>query len=645
MSTIHLPGLRAALFAVTALTAALPSAVQSANPRRADIVVADFEGATYGDWQATGTAFGSGPAPGTLPGQMTVTGYRGHGLASSYWTGDGATGTLTSPEFRISRKFLNFRIGGGGYVGRTCLNLLVGGVVVRTATGPNVAPGGSERLDAATWDATALQGKNARMEIVDRATGEWGHISVDDIVQSDERAADEIRTAPLYGETFRPQFHFTATKGWLNDPNGMVWYAGEYHLFFQRCPDRLDSDGIMTWGHAVSTDMVHWKEIADALLPDKLGSMWSGSAVVDWDNTSGFQTGAEKPMVAMYTAAGGVNPESKGRPFTQCIAYSNDRGRTWTKYAGNPVIPHIIGGDRDPKVIYDARARHWVMALYLDKDAYGLFTSPDLKRWTQTQTLTIPGCSECPDFFPLPLDGDPKNEKWVLTGANGRYVVGGFDGATFTPETKPEAEDTGGNYYAVQTFSDIPSADGRRIQIAWMYGGVYPQMPFNQQMSFPCELTLHSTPDGPRLHRRPVREIAALRGKPHEVRDVTLRPGGEIPLPGAVGELWDIEAEFEPGDATAFGLRVRGADVHYTVADRTVACLGHYGALAPRQGRVTLRLLVDRTSLELFGDGGRLSMTTCFLPTPRDTGIEAYVEGGSAKLVSLKAYPLRPAWR
>ena len=402
-------------------------------PARQDIVLADFEGKDYGTWQTTGIAFGPGPAQGTLPGQMPVSGYRGQGLVNSYFGGDTATGTLTSPEFVLNRKFLNFLIGGGRHDGQTCINLLVGGKIVRTATGPNGAPGGTERLDWATWDVTALQGRTAHLEIVDKATEGWGHISVDEITSSDARQAEEIKTGPLYGETYRPQFHFTARAGWLNDPNGMVYYGGEYHLFFQHNPFGLTS-GNLTWGHAVSRDMVHWTQIENAITPDERGPIWSGSAVVDWNNTTGLATGTEKPLIALYTAAGDTSPESKGQPFTQRLVYSLDKGRTWTKYANNPVLNQLRGGNRDPKVVWHEPTKHWIMALYLDKEDFGLFTSPDLKTWKQIQTLTVPGSSECPDFFPMPVQGEPNLHKWVFTGANGHYLIGTFDGTKFTPE-------------------------------------------------------------------------------------------------------------------------------------------------------------------------------------------------------------------
>jgi len=242
------------------------------------------------------------------------------------------------------------------------------------------------------------------------------------------------------------------------------------------------------------------------------------------------------------------------------------------------------------------------------------------------------------------VDGDPHHQKWVLTGANGHYLIGAFDGAKFTPEAGSFPEDYGGSYYAVQTFSDIPAHDGRRIQIAWMRDGQYPQMPFNQQMSFPCELTLRTTPEGLRLYRWPVKEIAGLYEKEQHRKDITLRPGDPDPLHALTGDLWDIQAEFELQDAKAFGFQVRNADVRYSAADKTLTCLGKTAPLSPNGNHITLRLLVDRTSLEVFGNGGQVSLTSCFLPRPKDQGLSLYAEGGSVKLVSLTAHSLRSAW-
>jgi sucrose-6-phosphate hydrolase SacC (GH32 family) len=221
--------------------------------------------------------------------------------------------------------------------------------------------------------------------------------------------------------------------------------------------------------------------------------------------------------------------------------------------------------------------------------------------------------------------------------------VGNFDGEKFTPEVGPLQVDYGGNYYAVQTYSDIPPSDGRRIQIAWMNYGKYPKMPFNQQMSFPCALTLRPTPDGLRLYRRPIREIGTLYAGEHSFRDLTVHVDNN-PLRGLTGDLWDIEVEFEVRDALEFGLRVRGQEIRYLVKEGTVSCLGHTAPLAAEGGRVRLRVLVDRTSLEVFGNGGRVSLTSCFLPRQKERSLEVYAVNGTVKVLSLQAHELRSAW-
>ena len=448
--------------------------------------------------------------------------------------------------------------------------------------------------------------------------------------------------ATLYNETHRPQFHFTAKKNWLNDPNGLVFYKGEYHLFFQHNPEGTDW-GNMTWGHAVSPDMLHWTQLDDAIQRDALGTIFSGSAVMDANNTAGFQKGEEKTLVAIYTAAGGTSPESEGQPFTQCLAYSNDRGRTFTKYEGNPVLGHIAAENRDPKVIWHAPTRKWVMALYLKDSDYALFGSPDLKHWEKLCDVAVPGASECPDFFELPVDNNVKKTRWVFWGANGMYLIGAFDGKTFTPESGPHPSHWGANFYAAQTWSDISARDGRRLQIGWMNGGQYPDMPFNQQMSFPCELTLHTTPEGIRLFRRPVREIEKLEASKHSWGNRALKPGENLPY-AMSGELIELRAEIKLGTATEFGFTVRGEKVAYDVAKSELVCLDKAAPLAVDEEIITLQVLLDRTSIEVFGNDGQVSLQTCFLADQADKSLSIYAIGGEAKIVSLDVYELNSIW-
>lgn len=443
----------------------------------------------------------------------------------------------------------------------------------------------------------------------------------------------------LYQETYRPQFHFTAKENWLNDPNGLVFYNGEYHLFFQYNPKGLDW-GPNTWGHAISTDLVHWKQIEHAIEPDEYGWIWSGSGVVDWKNTAGFKKDDEDTMIAIYTTGGYGQPPN---PCVQDIAYSNDKGRTWTRYENNPVLRHIVASNRDPKVIWHEPTKKWIMALFLDGNVYAIFSSSDLKEWAGQTVINLPDAGECPDIFELPVDGDKENKKWVFWGGNGNYYVGSFDGHGFQPESDVLRADLGANFYAAQTWSDIPELDGRRIQIAWMAGGKYPGMPFNQQMSFPCELTLRTTPEGIRLHRQPVKEIKSLRNKEHSWNNQKLGMGDNL-LSDISGDLFDIFAEIDLGEATEVGFIISGKKIEYNVTQKQICCLGRTAHLEPLENKVRLQILVDRASIEIFGNDGQVSMSSCFLPDLENKNLGVYACGGEAKIVSMIVYELCSAW-
>jgi fructan beta-fructosidase len=696
-----------------------------------DIVFADFESDTYAGWLMEGNAFVAGPAKGTLPDQMAVSGYVGEQLLNSFYGGDAATGRLTSPPFTISRKFIAFRIGGGAFPDRTCVRLIVDGKPVRIATGPNFAPGGSERLIPNGWDVQPWRGKTAHIEVVDAATGGWGHITLDQITFTDTKPpiavplksdvsrvlkADkrwlnfpikngaprrhitlqvegktvqqfEIPLADsnpdwwamvdtqawhgkpltltvdylpedssalssvtntekitghetLYKEALRPQFHFSAQRGWLNDPNGLSFYNGEYHLFYQHSPFKWDS-GLKYWGQAVSRDLVHWTEIGEALEPDPWGDMWSGSAVVDGKNTSGFGKDGKPPLVLIYTVAGNT--------FGQCIAYSTD-GRHFTKYANNPVVKNITPGNRDPKVFWDEPTKRWVMALYVEEDrkhTVHLLTSPNLRKWTTASV--VPGAAgtnylyECPDFFPLPLDGDAAKRKWVLMGADTQYTVGSFDGTTFTPETPPIPGNRGRGYYAPQTFSDEPK--NRRIQIGWWQTETR-GMPFNQSMSLPIEFHLVTTPDGPRLTWTPIKELESLRAKTHKIGPITLSDTATTnPLAAIQGDLFEIRAEFTPGTAAEIAFMVRGVPVIYDAKKQELIVNGHHAPAPLTDGKQRLTIFVDRTGLEVFASNG-----LTFVPMPinlksEEKGLSVTSTGGAVSFSSLDVYELRSAWK
>jgi sucrose-6-phosphate hydrolase SacC (GH32 family) len=592
-----------------------------------DIVIADFESATWeSGWTTTGTAFGDGPVHGAgLLAQMDVVAYRGDGVASSERQGDGPTGTLTSPSFQIQRSYIAFAIGGGDYERVTCLNLLVDGQVVRSATGRN-----SDTMMPASWDVRAFSGRMAQIQIVDQATGGWGHVIVDHIVQTDRPERPPVTTQPLYQETWRPQFHFTARQwtmdrlnpdrrqeGWLNDLNGLIFYEGEYHLFAQRWNK--------CWIHAVSTDLVHWTELQPAFFEEQLDTgVQSGSCVIDYNNTSRLSPDpANPPMVAFW---------SRNDNISQCISYSLDRGRTWTHYAGNPIMKRP---ERDPKVFWYAPGNHWVMMLY-GNGQYHILTSPNLLDWTDTGH-SIPNSFECPDFFQLPLDGDASRMKWVLVRGNGRYSIGGFDGTRFTEETPQFTSDVGSHFYATQTWGNNETGDGRRLQAAWMRGGGYPNMPFNQQVTFPCELTLHSTPAGPRLFRVPAREIASLHTGSTTWSGRTLAADETLRLTKS-GDLFHVTMEVSIPQQTTLTLDVLGVPVllkRQSVANGT----GDQSLSGPLR---KVEVLVDRTSIEVFANDGEVSISRCYLPSAGALSLTA--TGGSATLTSAVVHRLRSAW-
>jgi fructan beta-fructosidase len=532
-----------------------------------------------------------------------------------------------SRQIAVQHRYLHLPVKNGATMRH--LRLLVDGRLVR---GLDIELALGEPDFWVFTDLVPFQGQTLTIEAADDTLPAE---ALDAITQQDALPSADT----LYREAYRPQFHFTSRRGWNNDPNGLMYYQGEYHLFYQHNPYGWKW-GNMHWGHAISPDLVHWRELGDAIFPDQLGTIFSGSGVVDHENTAGWQTGDEQTLVCLYTSAGDTSVESKGQPFTQSIAYSTDRGRTFTPYAGNPVVAHIAGSNRDPKVIWHAPTRRWVMALYLDENDYALLASPDLKAWTLLQTLTLPGCSECPDLFELPIDGDPARARWVFWGGNGTYQLGTFDGATFVPEGQPQRYDWGGDNYAAQTFSDIPAADGRRIQIAWLRVNL-PGMPFNQQMSFPCTLTLRSTPEGIRLNSYPVREIETLYDQTYTWQDMTIQPG-DNPLAAVQGDLLDIQVEFEPQDATQFGFYVRGIPVFYDGG--RLECAGRRAPLTPMDGRVRLRVLVDRASIEAFGNDGLVALPVGVLPSDANHTLELCVRGGSVRVHTLTVHTLRSAW-
>jgi fructan beta-fructosidase len=487
-----------------------------------------------------------------------------------------------------------------------------------------------------------------------------------------------------YNEPWRPQFHFTPPKNFMNDPNGLVYYKGEYHLFYQYNPQGTEW-GHMSWGHAVSGDMLHWKNLPVAIseVPGRF-MIYSGSAVVDWHNASGLCTPASAAdpscLIAIYTAAAADSQK-------QHLAFSNDRGRTWTNYSGNPIADLKQPDFRDPKVFWYEADKKWVMvAVLADERKTVFFDSKDLKNWTLRSSFEIGGNDkgqwECPDLFALSVDGNTKNKKWVLIvnrnpgapagGTGTRYFVGSFDGTNFVNETPATQElwaDYGKDFYATNSFSDLPTTDRRRIWIGWIsnwqYANREPTAAWRGAQSVPRELSLGQFSDGIRLVQKPIAETKTLRERQLlELTGVSIQMANQaMHMASLRGETLEIEAEIAPDGAKEIGFRLRKGGNEETVmgftpenkevfVDRTRSgqidfapeFSGRHKAVVRQNSRLKLHIFVDRSSLEVFVNDGEAVLTERIYPSPGSDGIELYSEAGKGKLLSLTVWKMGSVW-
>ena len=439
----------------------------------------------------------------------------------------------------------------------------------------------------------------------------------------------------IYKEASRPQYHFTTRRGWNNDPNGLVFYEGEYHLFYQHNPYEREW-GNMHWGHAVSHDLLHWEELPIALYPDRHGTMFSGSAVIDYDNTSGFGKGNIPPMVAIYTAD---NPEKQ----IQCIAYSLDKGRNWIKYDGNPVIDSKEKWNskdtRDPKVFWYKQGKHWIMVLN-ERDGHSIYSSSNLKDWKYESHTT--GFWECPEFFELPVDGNPANTKWVMYGASGTYMIGRFYGRKFTPEHGKYYYTTG-SIYAAQTFTNIPVSDGRRIQIGW--GRIsHPGMAFNSQMNLPTVLTLKTTNDGIRLFSEPVKEVDALQEQGQQWILLTAQQANELMSQYKEKDYLRIKTTIKLSHATTAGLYLNGQElVNYDMNHNQINHV-FYSPDDMTSMEITADIFIDKTSVEVFIDHGAYSYS--MERKARENNTEGFrFRGNNIEIKNLEVYIMKSIWK
>lgn len=404
-----------------------------------------------------------------------------------------------------------------------------------------------------------------------------------------EQAASWDDRAPVCAQT-RPLLHFAPRNGWNNDPNGLVYANGVYHMFFQYNP--CDTAwGNMHWGHAVSEDLIHWQEKEIALYPDELGVMFSGSAIVDRDNQLGLKKGDTDVILLFYTAEP-VNLLAKGKQTTQCLAYSTDNGETFHKHPSNPIVPTIVNGNRDPKVIRDEENNRWLMALYLDSDRYAILHSEDLLFWEKVQELHLEGDNECPDWYTLPADDGTL--KTVIGGAHGCYQVGDLQDGRFVP-TQPVKRLYLNEYcYAHQTYSGIP---GRVVQTTWHRANV--QECFSQELSFPCELSLVKRQEEYQLLCRPARELETMiRGwvsvsEQDYAAGETLHLPLELPSSVVVRPCGDAKLTFVAGDQ----------QLVYDPAARTITAQGESYPL-PDAATEEMQWILDRYTLKLHLCGG-----------------------------------------
>ena len=482
-------------------------------------------------------------------------------------------------------------------------------------------------------------------------------------------------------ELWRPRWHYTAARHWINDPNGLVFADGQYHLFYQYNPFG-DQWGHMSWGHAVSTDLLHWHELPVAIAEDERASIFSGSIVIDEHDTAGFGAGA---WVAIYT---GCLRRPEGRQ-AQELAFSTDRARSWTTYAANPVLDLDLREFRDPKVFWHAPTARWTMAVVLpEARAVVFYASHDLKAWTElsrfADDLPRQGIWECPDLFELPVEGEASSA-WVLKvdvfeghpsqGSGARLFFGHFDGTRFVaePSNAPHWADHGADFYAALSWAHLPATPPRAVWIGWMnchrYAKLLPTSPWRGAMSVPRELSLMRSSDGGlRLRQQPVRELASLRRMRHEQALIEVLEGEVACLPVAF-ELrsLDIELILDPGDCNQCGLLLRAGAAGGTrvgvdwrrgtvFVDRSQAHADG-GGFAPEDalfatrreapcagvaaGRpLRLRVLLDACSVEVFADDCDVVITEQVFPAPGALATRLFAQGGTARVRELRVHEL-----
>lgn len=549
------------------------------------------------------------------------------------------------------------------------INVLVDGNVAETIY---VRLAKSKTDYTVPFDLTPYKGHDVMLDVVIPQSRGSVREAKDDACWRGIVLADTFDTANR--EKYRPAFHHTPLYGWMNDPNGMFYKDGRWHLYYQYNPYGSKWQN-MTWGHSVSSDLVNWEHLPEAIRPNGLGSVFSGSCAVDHDNTAGFGSDA---VIALYTSAGTSQMQS--------LASSTDDGLTFNIYPSNPVLT-LESEARDPKVFWNDSTKEWnmILAHALDHEML-IFTSPDMKSWTLQSSFgkglgAQGGVWECPDLFELPVAGTDE-KKWVLLcninpdgpfgGSGTQYFVGDFDGKTFKADTDAAGNvstkwlDYGKDHYATVTWSDAP--DGRRVALGWMsnwqYAADVPTMQFRSANTLPREMGLFRAPDGEvYASSAPSPELEALRGKlAAKVKKTTVgRKARSFALPSENGGICEILMDIEASKAKTVNVVFSNSQgekvvMQYDPAaailsfDRTQSGITDFSEGFPAvtvtptheaSGRIALRIFVDRSSMEVFGNDGEFVMTNLVFPRTPYTALSVSAEGGNAKVENLRIYSLK----
>ena len=494
-----------------------------------------------------------------------------------------------------------------------------------------------------------------------------------------------------YSEPLRPQVHFSPREHWMNDPNGLVFFEGEYHLFFQYNPFG-DTPGNISWGHAVSTDLLHWEQLPVAIpaIPGPQDELvFTGSVVVDEHNTSNLCANAKPCLVAIYTAHHDPTSEAPERTEAQSLAVSQDRGRTWIRYANNPVLDLHLPEFRDPGVTWNDLTHSWLMVVSLPRtDQVVFFTSPNLKEWTRLTTFGPAGTStqlnphaqwECPNLLQVPATDGKGPGMWALKvglnpgalqgGSGEQYFLGNFDGHTFTPSTQRGAHgwtDYGKDSYCAISYNHLPPGT-RPTLIGWMdnwqYADKLPTSPWRGQMTLPRHATILTDAAGIALQQEPI--VAPLHTGPSTAINASLKPGANITISTTVPR--DLTLTFTPADAQQFGLRIYTDQTHFSevafdlpaahlYTDRTHSIsekdaslpdfASHTDAPIVPSRPYDLHLILDRSSIELFAQNGTIAMTTLVLPATQTVRLELFSNGGTQPTaVSGQSWLLKSVWK